>query len=137
MTAATNRTKSILAGLKIIIQLIFNVLMYTLILIVAFRLCTAVYNFSYQIFGNVVVEEAPGTDMPVEIKSGEGTMAIASDLEAKGLIVDKYTFYVRAKISTGSSKPILPGTYKINSSMTYDEIIRVITNQSATETEKK
>lgn len=136
MTAVSNRTKSILSILKIILQVVFNILMYTLIIIVVIRLSTAVYDFSYQIFGNVSVEGAPGTDMPLEIKSGEGTMDLAKDLENKGLIVDKYTFYVRAKISTGSSKPILPGSYKINTSMTYDEIISVITNESKTQTEK-
>lgn len=135
MTAVSNRTKSILSTLKIIVQVVFNILMYTLIILVAIRLCTAVYDFSYQIFGSVTVEEAPGTDMAFEIASGEGTMELASDLVSKGLIADKYTFYVRAKISTGSRKPILPGSYKLNTSMTYDEIISVITNESVEQTE--
>ena len=135
MTAVSKRTKSILSTLKIIVQVVFNILMYTLIILVAIRLCTAVYDFSYQIFGSVTVDEAPGTDMAFEITSGEGTMELATDLESKGLIADKYTFYVRAKISTGSRKPILPGSYKLNTSMTYDEIISVITNESVDQTE--
>ncbi len=135
MTAVSNRTKSILGTLKIITQVVFNILMYTLIILVAIQLCTAVYDFSYQIFGRVTVDQAPGTDMAFEIDSGEGTMELATDLESKGIIADKYTFYVRAKLSTGSRKPILPGTYKLNTSMTYDDIISVITNESVTQTE--
>ncbi len=135
MAAVSNRTKSMLGTLKVIVQVVFNILMYTLIILVAIQLCTAVYHFSYQIFGSVTVEDAPGTDMAFEIESGEGTMELATDLESKGLIADKYTFYVRAKISTGSRKPILPGAYKLNTSMAYDEIISVITNESITQTE--
>ncbi|MFA9463026.1 MAG: endolytic transglycosylase MltG [Velocimicrobium sp.] len=132
MTAVSNRTKLILNILKIIVQVIFNILIYTVIIIMAIRLCTAVYDFSYQIFGNMAIEEAPGTDFPIEINKGEGTMKLATDLENKGLIVDKYTFYVRVKLSTSSRKPILPGIYKLNTSMSYEEIISVITNESTT-----
>lgn len=133
MAAVSNRTKSILGIVKIIIQIIWNILLYTLVILVALRLCTAVYDFSYHIFGNVTVESSPGTDKAIEIADGEGTMHIASKLENQGIVTDKYTFYVRAKLSTGSRKPILPGSYKLNTSMTYDEIISVITNESSTE----
>lgn len=135
MTAVSNRTKSILGILRIIVQVVFNILMYTLVILLAIRLCTVVYDFSYQIFGNVTVEQAPGTDTPFEITKGEGTMELATALEDHGLVVDKYTFYVRAKLSTSSRRPILPGTYKLNTSMTYEEILSVVTNETATGTE--
>ncbi|MDK2808987.1 MAG: hypothetical protein PWP24_1724 [Clostridiales bacterium] len=134
MAAISNRTRQILHAIKIFIQTIFNVLMYILIILILIRLATAAYDFSYQIFGSVSVEQAPGVDMPIEIEKGEGTMALAQDLEDKGLIADKYTFYVRAKLSTGSRKPIYPGSYKLNTSMTYEEMIEVITNQTAEQT---
>ncbi|MEG1991891.1 MAG: endolytic transglycosylase MltG [Acetivibrio sp.] len=135
MATTTNRTKSALGVLKIIIQIIWNILLYTIIIIGVFRISGVVYDFSYEIFGNVTVDSLPGKDMPIEIRSGEGTKELAQKLENMGIIVNKNTFFVRAKLSIGSRKPILPGSYRLNTSMTYEEIISVITNESTVQME--
>lgn len=137
MTAVSNRTKTILNIIKIVLQICWNILFYTVIIIAVFRLCSVVYDFSYEIFGDVRVEAAPGRDMAIEVRTGEGTMGLSKKLENKGIINDRYTFYVRAKLSTGSRRPILPGSYKLNTSMNYDEILSVITNENQTQTEAK
>lgn len=133
MSETGNRTKTIWAIVKIFLQIIWNILFYTVVILVMVRLCTAAYDFSYQIFGNVAVESAPGRDMAVEIQEAEGTMHIATKLENQGIVANRYSFFIRAKLSTGTKKPILPGSYKLNTSMTYDQIISVITNESQPE----
>lgn len=90
------------------------------------KLSTEAYEFTYQIYGAVAVEEAPGAYREVAIDKGESTMNIASKLELNKLVKNKYSFYLRAKLSNSI---ILPGTYTLNSSMTYNEIFDIITNQ--------
>ena len=85
------------------------------------------YDFAYQIFGNVAVEAAPGRDVKVTILKGESSMNIASKLESARVVVDKYSFFVKLKLK---EYDIMPGTYILNTSMSYDEVLSVITDYS-------
>lgn len=132
MENKTSVSKIILTIINVIIHIFLNILFYTFVIILITKLSVIAYDFSYQIFGNVSVEEAPGRDISIEIKSGESTMNIANKLELNRLIVNKYSFYLRAKLT---KQVIMPGTYVINTSMDYDQIFSVITDLS--ESEKK
>ncbi|MBQ9119801.1 MAG: endolytic transglycosylase MltG [Lachnospiraceae bacterium] len=110
-----------------IIRFIMNIIFYTLVVFVVVRGGTYVYHFSYQVFGSVAKAPEPGTDVTVQIFRGETTMNIASKLETSLLIVDKYSFYVKTQLKDYS---IMPGTYVLNTSMDYNEILEVITNQA-------
>jgi len=59
-------------------------------------------------------------------------MNVASKLELNKIIVNKYSFYVKAKLLKHT---IMPGTYALNTSMTYNEIFAVITEPSADESD--
>jgi hypothetical protein len=84
-----------------------------------------VYDFTYQVFGDVVVEEAPGVNVEITIPEGTSTMELASKLEMNRLVVNRYSFYIKVKLL---NYKILAGTYHLNTSMTYDDIINTITN---------
>jgi UPF0755 protein len=60
-------------------------------------------------------------------------MNVASKLEVNKVIVNKYSFYVKAKLK---KYVIMPGIYTVNTSMTYDEIFSIITVPSSEETEE-
>lgn len=120
-------TKSAMHGIGIVIQVLFNILVYVVLVMAVIKASTWTYGFAYQIFGNVTVSEAPGELATIEISEGESTRSISEELEANGLVINGDSFYVRAKLTTGAKKPILPGTYTLNSSMTYDEILAVLT----------
>ena len=83
------------------------------------------YDFAYQVFGDVAVESAPGRDVKVTIMKGESSMNIAEKLKDAKLIVDKYSFYVKLKLK---EYDIMPGTYVLNTSMSYDQVLDVITD---------
>ena len=85
----------------------------------------ALYDFTYQVFGDVVVEEAPGVNVEITIPEGTSTMELASKLEMNRLVVNRYSFYIKVKLL---NYKILAGTYHLNTSMTYDDIINTITN---------
>ena len=76
----------------------------------------------------------PGYQVEVQILKGESTMSIASKLEVSNVIQNKYSFYVKTKLK---KYDIMPGTFVLNTSMDYDEILDVITNISNSIAEEK
>lgn len=123
-------TKVLLNLTKTLMSILLSIIFYILVIFAISKACTATYGFMYQIFGEVSVQNAPGTDLEFTISEGESTMSVASRLEYGKIVVNKYSFYIRAKLDTAGAG-ILPGTYELNTSMTYGEILSVITNAEA------
>lgn len=113
-----------------ILRLLLNIIFYLLVIVLVIYGSKTAYNFTYQLYGPVSLDEEPGRTIPIKINKGESTLDIAGKLEVNRVIVDKYSFYFKAKLQ---SKVIMPGTYRVNSSMTYDEILDVITDYSKSE----
>lgn len=111
-----------------ILYLLLNIVFYVVVFLVAKNLCKDTYHYAYQIFGNVSVAEAPGTDVSVTIEPGQGTMDVALMLERNRIVVNRYTFFIRTKLTIGKEHPIFPGTYTLNTSMCYDDILKIITD---------
>lgn len=122
------KQKMILKIASLILHVLLNIIFYVLVVLVVMRLGTAAYEFAYQLYGDVSVSQEPGSDVKIKISQGEGTMELASSLEYKGLIKNKYAFFVRAKLTANAENPILAGTYTLNTSMNFGEILRVITD---------
>ena len=106
-------------------RFIINTIFYLVVVFVIIKGADYVYHFAYQVFGSVAKEEAPGTNVPVQIFRGETTMNIASKLETSLVIVNKYSFLLKTKLKEYN---IMPGTYILNTSMDYNDILDIITN---------
>lgn len=127
MASSSTSLKVTLKISSFILRLLLNVIFAIVVVIFVIYGSKKAFNFTYQLYGPVRMEEEPGRDIPIKINKGESTMDIASKLELNCVIVDKYSFYVKAKLQ---DKVIMPGTYRVNSSMTYDDIFDVITDYS-------
>lgn len=110
-----------------ILRLLLNIVFIALVVAFTIYGSRAAFNFTYQIYGPVTVDPEPGRQAYIEISKGESTMDVASKLELYRVIVNKYSFYFKAKLQ---GKVIMPGKYEVNSSMTYDEILDIITDYS-------
>ena len=106
-------------------RFILNVIFYVLVVAAVYKGSTFLYHFSYEVFGSVARTTEPGTNVPVQIYRGETTMNIATKLETSLVIVDKYSFYIKTKLK---NYDIMPGTYILNTSMDYDEILEIISD---------
>lgn len=131
MASKSTKTKFILNVISFVLHILLNIIFYAIVILIIIRFSTMAYNFAYQIYGNVAVEESPGRDIKIQIKKGESTMTLAKKLEYNRIILDKNAFYIRAKLSIDNKQPILPGTYILNTSMNYEQIIMVITDANA------
>lgn len=126
MAKRSTQTKIALKITHGVIHMMLNLLFYCVVVLIMIKACTMAYNFSYQLFGNVTVSEAPGIERQIVVEKNESTMSVASKLELYKLIENKYSFYVRAKLT---GEVIKPGTYVVNSAMNYDEIFDIITGE--------
>ncbi len=128
---ATTRSTSVKVTLKVtsfILRLLMNIIFYILVIIAVVDFSKWAYQFTYQLYGPVSVDPAPGREIIFQINKGESTMDIANKLEINRVIVNKYSFYFKTKLQ---ELTVMPGTYKINSSMTYKQILDIITDYSA------
>ena len=83
------------------------------------------YDFAYQIYGDVAVSSKATVDKDIKIEAGDSSMAIANKLSDEGMIVNKYSFLIRLKLS---QQAVQPNIYKVSNNMTYSEIIDTITD---------
>lgn len=133
MASRSGNIKLALRLSSFLFRTLVNIAFYLLVIFLVTRASTEIYKFSYQIFGQVRAAEEPGRDVEIQIRKGESTMNVASKLQLNKVIVNKYSFYTKAKLLKHT---IMPGTYTINTSMTYDEIFAIITVPNTEETEE-
>lgn len=121
---------------KLSLRVVSNILFYVFVAFLIFNVSRLMYDFTYQLYGPVSVAgtEANGTNIEVVIEKGDATMDVATKLETNLAIVNKYAFYLKAKLQEAV---IMPGTYEINNAMTYDEILDVITDISNSTTKEE
>ena len=124
MEKATN-TNVILKITSAILRVFLNIIFYVIVVWAIAKAGQYTFNFAYQMFGSVSAEAEPGRDVEFQISKGESTLDIANKLEVSNLIVNKYSFYLKTKLKKYS---VYPGTYILNTSMDYDDILKVITD---------
>lgn len=125
MATKSTAVKLTLKVTSFIVRLLMNLFFYILVVIVIINVSKFAYTFTYQLYGPDTVDEAPGRDIIIQIAKGESKMDIATKLELNHAVKSKYSFYLKTKLQ---DYVIMPGTYVINSSMTYHEILSIITD---------
>ena len=134
MTAGRRTGRIVLNIFGVVIHIFLNIIFYMVIVYLVIKASHYAYDFAYQVFGSVSVTKNSGYTAEVTIGKGESTMEVANMLDAKKIIVNKYSFYLRAKLT---KQNILPGTYKVSSDMDYDRIFKVITTPTKGTDNKK
>lgn len=124
-------TKKMLRYFRALFSLLFSALFYIAVVMVIGTLSGKAYDFTYEIFGSQIMEKEPGHEVLFTITQGESTSEIAEQLAYNRLVAHARTFYIRAKLTIDDEHPILPGTYALNTSMDYQEILNVITDGKA------
>ena len=134
MAAGRRTGRIVLSIFGVVIHIFLNIIFYMVIVYMVIKASNYAYDFAYQVFGSVSVTQNSGYTVKVTIGKGESTMEVAKILDAKKLIKNKYSFYLRARLT---KQNILPGTYKVSSDMDYDQIFKVITTPTKSTENKK
>lgn len=123
MAKKNGTTKVVLDITSMVLHLFLNLIFYIVVIMLVLKASEMAYQFAYQVFGSVSVAETEGKSYELTVADGESTMHVAAKLEQNGIIVNRFSFYLRTKLT---ARNILPGNYQVNAAMDYDEILAVI-----------
>ncbi len=91
------------------------------------------YSFGYRIFTEpAVAVEGEGREKLVQVKQSMGAAEIGELLQDKGLVRDKWLFVFQLKFSEYNKK-ILPGIYTLDTSMTAQDMMKVMSGDTKEE----
>jgi len=123
----SNTSKIVLKMTGSILQIMVNVIVYTLLILLIVRAGGQAYTFAYRIFGSVSMDTI-GMNVTIQVEENEPDMNVASKLQLNKVIPDKYSFYVKMKLAKAE---LQPGEFVVNTAMDYDEILAVLTTEPA------
>lgn len=103
-----------------------NIVIYAVAIFLLIRVGTVVYDFSYEVFGEPVVNENSQEEVQIEIEEGDGGQIVAEKLKAAGVINNELAFAIKARLS---SAHLMPGTYVVTASMSADDMITHMSDQ--------
>lgn len=117
-----------------VLGMICRVAVAVLVIVIVYKGAVTAYDYGYRVFQEPPVAEKPGMDISVEITVGKSALQIGKILEDKGLIRDAKLFYVQNLLSHYKDK-LRAGTYTLNTSMTMEEMMEIMSAQEPEETE--
>lgn len=118
-----------------IVSISFSILVVILVIFGLYKAGQMAYDFGYRVFTEEAIDPpGEGEDKVVQITSGMGAGEIGDLLEKKGLIRDSNLFFLQFKLSVYSDK-IKTGTYTLSTSMTAEEMMRVMAAEEVEDTE--
>ena len=124
---------------KIVMRLVsisFTVLVFLVIIYGMYQLGLRSYDYGYRIFTEPAVTIGEGRERLVQVRPSMSDADIGSLLEEKGLIRDKWLFVIQLKLSDYSKK-LVPGRYLLNSSMTSQEMMKIMSGEESGEPEQE
>lgn len=128
---------TVLLVIRGILILVLNMIFYVVIVFATVEICKFTYSFANEVFGEVMAEAPPGEDKVFVIQKAEDSLTISKNLEREGIVPDAYSFYIRLKLSLSDTNIVAAGSYNLNTSMTYKEILGEIVKKVSTDGKRK
>ncbi len=116
-----------------VVGTVAKVVIAAVALMFIYRYSIMAYEYGYRIFGEEAVDAEPGRDVSIEIRDGDSAAQIGELMEQKGLIRDAKLFVIQEKLS-GPEDGIAPGVYELNTAMTIEEMLEIL-SKSGEETD--
>ncbi len=128
---------TVLLVIRGILILVLNMIFYVVIVFATVEICKFTYSFANEVFGEVMAEAPPGEDKVFVIQKAEDSLTISKNLEREGIVPNAYSFYIRLKLSLSDTNIVAAGSYNLNTSMTYKEILGEIVKKVSTDEKRK
>lgn len=103
----------------------FKIVAAVLIVMFTYKYALLAYDYGYRIFGETPLTSGEGRNVTVSIEEDDDVKTIGMKLENKGLIRDGELFVLQELISDYHGD-LLPGTYELNTSMTAEQMMEVM-----------
>ena len=105
--------------------MLVKIVLSAAVISIVFKLAVAAYDFGFNLFADIPMDEGEGRTVSVVISENQDTMDIAKMLEEKGLIRDAKMFFVQEKLSDYKDQTV-SGTYELNTAMSIEEMLAVL-----------
>lgn len=114
-----------------IISISLQMIVCALVVILLYDTGIKGFAFGESIFSPTAVSvQGAGKDMIVIVEEEASDLEVAKLLESKGLIEDYKVFLIQAKLYEAD---LYPGTYTLNTSMTSEEMLKILMEKPKSE----
>ncbi|MCM1251415.1 MAG: endolytic transglycosylase MltG [Clostridium sp.] len=93
------------------------------------------YDYGYRVFAEEPVSVGDGRTISISVEASDSVRDIGKNLEDKGLIRDANLFFVQELLSEYHGE-LKPGIYDLNTSMTTDEMMEIMSAEPKEEEEE-
>ena len=115
-----------LKAVRTMLIVLLNIVFYGLVVFGGVQLCRVGYSFACEAVGDTSKDLPPGQTNAFTISEDDGEFEVAERLSNQDLVGNPAAFYVHMQLMKREGTDMQKGIYTLNSSMTYEEIIRVI-----------
>lgn len=106
-----------------------KIVLAIIIVMLVYKWSMLAYDYGQRVFNEPPMSAGSGRSVSVVINEGDTAKEIADMLEKKGLIRDAALFRIQEKLSAYKDE-MLPGTYELNTSMTTEEMMQIMSMQA-------
>lgn len=106
----------------------FKIIAAVLIIMFVYKYAFLAYDYGYRLFGEKPITSGEGRTVTVTIPEGVDAKKVGEILETKGLIRDSQLFVLQELLSDYHGA-ILPGEFELNTSMTAEEMLAVLSTE--------
>ena len=108
-----------------ILSVVFYVIVAATVIILIYAGAMKCYDFGYKIFTDTPMSLEPGRDVTIIVNEGSSTKQVGDLLQENKLIKDASVFVVQEKLSEYAGE-MKPGVYVLNTSMTAEKMIAIM-----------
>ena len=113
---------------------VFKIVLAIIIVMFVYKWSLQAYDYGQRVFNEPPMSAGSGRVITVVVKEGDTAKEIGEMLEKKGLIRDGMLFRIQEMLSAYKDK-LLPGSYELNTSMTTEEMMEIMSMQVEEEEE--
>ncbi|MEE1031251.1 MAG: hypothetical protein U0L12_03830 [Ruminococcus sp.] len=108
-----------------------KLLLYICIILLVILAGKSAYSFGYQVFNQkpMAASEEEATAITITVEEEDSVYQIGAYLQEKGLVINPEIFWIRELLSDYHGD-IQPGTYRLNSYQTIDEMLAILTKEN-------
>ena len=116
-----------------VVSISFTVLVFIMVVYGLYQLGLGSYSYGYRVFAEPAVTSGKGRERLVQLTEFMSDSDIGKVLEEKGLVRDKRLFVLQLKLF-GYGNRLVPGYYTLDTSMTAQEMMQVMSGEDTEET---
>ena len=107
---------------------VFKIVLAIIIVMLVYKWSLSAYDYGQRVFNEPPMSAGSGRTISVVVNEGDTAKEISEMLEKKGLIRDALLFRIQEMLSAYKGE-LLPGTYELNTSMTTEEMMEIMSMQ--------